>query len=372
MTVKSWEDLENRIERTLLKLEVSLDSTKNPFEVSNYVYSELDRLHKLRTKAAGLEKVRLTKKYLEVLDVYASYVLAFKDLPTLQDKEMYQTSSRDLFSRAKSEIELINRDFEESTGEAKIGFGDCLIDANLLYIKLAKEHSQRPSPEYHSIFREVVTAINQIKQRSFEFLNKLYESTNGDPALERSVSAIETELGLDKKTVNNILDYLRDKGLIEQKPLDDEKISIMPKGIREIKEALAQPDKLTGHFRPILIDTVNVINVTGDITTSQIQQASSGATQKLIISSDKKEKIIKEIESLKKAIEQYSIQQEQRSEINAEIRTIQEQLKSPKPKFKIISECGRSMRNVLEGALGSTIAAGLLAKAPTLLSIIGV
>lgn len=347
MSVKSWEDLEDRVERTILKLEVSLDSTNTPIEVSKYVYSELPTLHNLRIKAKGTEKVRWTKNHIYILDVYTSYIIALKDSKLDQDRKIYQNSCIELFNRIKPELNSVKNDFEQATGEAKVGLGDCLIDAYLLYLKLAKACWQKPSPEYHSIFLEVITAIDIIKKQSFEFLSKLYESTNGNPDLESDISGIVRDLKLDKNSIDNVLDYLRNRRLIEQKSRDGEKVSITPEGIYVIN---------------------NVINVSGDMVSSQIQQDSPGATQVVTIGEEKYVELKKVIQSLKESIDKLSLQPQQRSELEAEIITIETQMSSPKPKSTIIAECLKSIRNILEGAASGIIVSGLLNKITSLLA----
>lgn len=46
----------------------------------------------------------------------------------------------------------------------------------------------------------------------------------------------------------------------------------------------------------------------------------------------------------------------QQSELQADIETIESQMKSPKPKIEFIKEIFKSIRNVLEGSIGSTLA----------------
>lgn len=208
-------------------------------------------------------------------------------------------------------------------------------------------------------------SLEEKKAKRLQFLYNLHELTGGSEFKVINMFDIGNSLGLDRRTTADIAQYLRQEGLLEFSTVGGG-IQITHFGIREVEEAMSNPQQPTQYFPP----AINVISV-GQMTNSQIVQASPGATQELIISPDQREELLKEIESLKKVIEQYSIEQEQILEINAEIKTIEEQLKSPRPKRKIIYECGKSIRNVLEGALGSAMATKLLTRLPTLWSMIG-
>ena len=58
--------------------------------------------------------------------------------------------------------------------------------------------------------------------------------------------------------------------------------------------------------------------------------------------------------------EKLVLNEEARNELKADIDTIESQINSPKPKHSIIREGIKSVRNILEGAAGSVLAAELL------------
>ena len=53
----------------------------------------------------------------------------------------------------------------------------------------------------------------------------------------------------------------------------------------------------------------------------------------------------------------------------SDIATIETQLSSPRPKVEIIKESLRSVRNIVEGAVGSMAASGIIAGAAKLLGM---
>jgi hypothetical protein len=79
--------------------------------------------------------------------------------------------------------------------------------------------------------------------------------------------------------------------------------------------------------------------------------------------------VVKEvIQALKRDANLATLEVSQRSELMAEIGTVEAQLGSSKPKEVIIREGLSSIRNILEGAVGSALAAGIL---PRLASLLG-
>jgi len=168
------------------------------------------------------------------------------------------------------------------------------------------------------------------------------------------------ELGFDRDLTANIGYYLKGERLIEFQALGGI-IGISHWGVREVEESLSNPDRPTYHFPP-----VNIISI-GQMIGSQIQQASPEATQVIAIGENRFEELKEVIQSLKESIDQLSLEAQQKSDLQAEIQTIEAQLSASKPKATIITECLGSIRRILEGAAGSIFASKLLTKIVALL-----
>ena len=164
MIIQSWEELEKYIEITLFKLKVSHYSTDTPVEITEHFRSELAKLNDQYNKAKGLKKTRFLKRMLETRRAYWDYIKVFKDSQVLQHKQMYQDKAREFFMGFEAEIEKIKQRFQEAEGETKLGFGDCLVDAYLLYLDWVGETWQKSSSEYHSIFNQVITGLEAMKK----------------------------------------------------------------------------------------------------------------------------------------------------------------------------------------------------------------
>jgi len=202
--------------------------------------------------------------------------------------------------------------------------------------------------------------IEEMKEKRFQFLYKLYNLTGGDELNLFNMFQIGEELGFDRALTENIVQYLEGEGLIGFRALGGI-IGISHGGVREIEEAFSNPDIPTHHFPPI-----NLISI-GQMISSQIQQASPEATQVGTINEDRYEEFKEVIQSLKESIDKLDLESQDKSDIQAEIQTIEAQMSSSKPKVTIITECLGSIRRILEGATSSMLAYSLLSKIVALL-----
>ncbi len=100
----------------------------------------------------------------------------------------------------------------------------------------------------------------------------------------------------------------------------------------------------------------NITNFYGPVQSPQIQQGNTQAVQVTMTLNVDAEAIRAFLEHLKSVLPQLQLKPELASEANAEIQTIESQLASPNPKPGILSESLRSLRRILEGAGGGTVA----------------
>lgn len=195
--------------------------------------------------------------------------------------------------------------------------------------------------------------ITQKKKLRYEFLNKMYEVTDGSSSLIVNMWKLGNEINLERKDVSNIIDYLKGEYLIESKTLGGG-ISITHEGILEIEELHDSPNNPTEHF-----PAINVIHVE-NMNNSAIQQGTSNSNQSVLFESGKSDdlhKLILEIEKIKSDLK---LKQVDADEFESEFETIKSQSKSPKPKRLIISESLKTIRNLIEGVAGNAIAPGII------------
>lgn len=106
--------------------------------------------------------------------------------------------------------------------------------------------------------------------------------------------------------------------------------------------------------------TYNIKNFISQGSHSQIQQDTANSSQSLSNYNIDIDKLRYFVQIIKESIGNLDTSEQNKSELGADIDTIQTQILSPKPKTSIIHECLRSIRNILEGIAGNVLAARLL------------
>lgn len=100
---------------------------------------------------------------------------------------------------------------------------------------------------------------------------------------------------------------------------------------------------------------------------SQIQHGTHDSVQSMSSNAIDLEKLKIVVESIEKSVANLAVAPDKQAEILADLSTIKSQSSSPEPKISIIRECMHSIRNIIEGATGSVIAAQLLPQIDALL-----
>lgn len=106
--------------------------------------------------------------------------------------------------------------------------------------------------------------------------------------------------------------------------------------------------------------TYHIKNYINEMSHSQIQQDTHDSVQTMSIQPLDLNEVSRMVQELRIFISQTALETEKRQEIEADIATVESQLRSPKPKSSIIRESFHSIRNILEGAVGSGLATGIL------------
>jgi len=155
--------------------------------------------------------------------------------------------------------------------------------------------------------------------------------------------------------------YLHARGLLNVLDAGGAIARMTPRGIDEVERALTHPDRPTRNFQPL-----NVIMV-GQMTDSQIQQASSGAAQ-IIDLCGRKQALLDLTESIVALRDEFGAESQPQHDLLAEVKTVQAQLESSKPSATIISESLRRMRSILEKVAAGLGVQAVLQKIDALLS----
>ena len=198
-----------------------------------------------------------------------------------------------------------------------------------------------------------MTPIDIKRANRFRFLQALYEATDGNPTRYVSRHELGESIGLTEEETSDAFHFLRREGLIRL--IGGRGVIVIEhEGVRQIENALQQPDHPTEYFPP-----VNIINIQS-MHGSQIVQ---GSTQTTItnqpVTAPDIEDLRRLLTEIKELASKVNIEGDAKDEFDSECATIEAQLKSPRPKRTIIREGLASIRTILEGAAGEAIGAGL-------------
>jgi len=195
--------------------------------------------------------------------------------------------------------------------------------------------------------------ITERKKDRFTFLKRIFERSNGSSTGVFQIDKIGAELGFDRDKSTEIAQYLINEDLLEPYGLGGT-ITLTHLGIKEMEEALENPDEPTEHFLPI-----NIINI-GTMTNSSLQQGTTSSTINVNLDSNKLNDLSQILESLKNVQDILGISVDLHKELVSEIQTLQIQKESPKPKSIIIKESLKTIRGLLENVSANIISSPII------------
>jgi hypothetical protein len=249
--------------------------------------------------------------------------------------------------------------------------GNPLVEA---FAKAAKDHfrerilesasalrnSDSHQLDNHETGENVVNPVLELKRKQrLEFMNSLYEMTNGNEHEYVDMAKIGMGLSFTKEETYLAVQYLAGEGLLKYVTLDGG-VSITHLGVAEVESALLRPDKPTEHFPP----AQNIIQIE-TMTHSVIQQGNINSNQTVSFETNELEAIRPFLEAFALQLPKLQIGGEEKEEAQAEIDTANVQLKSPKPKPQIIATCLKTLLSIVEkvgtAALTSDVTAHLSA-----------
>ncbi len=203
--------------------------------------------------------------------------------------------------------------------------------------------------------------IEQLKEKRLLFLHCAYNLSNANEDIDIESYKLGKDLGFSDEFTSQVIRYLDKEGLIRFKEESGSVIGISHNGIVEVEKALSKPDEPTEYFPP----AKNVI-IIHEMKGSQIQIDSPNATQ--IQTSDKElfDAFKDLLGFINSNYSQLKLPEEKEQEFQADIKTIEAQVSSPKPKRSILKESLASMRVVLEGVMVQVIAQQILDKLPVI------
>lgn len=176
------------------------------------------------------------------------------------------------------------------------------------------------------------------------FMTAMFEATGGSRDKGVNMWGFGETLGMNRRTTNNTVDFLEGEALIEYVALGGE-IVLTHAGIREVEDALAEPEKPTAH----LPSAVNIIHV-DQMMGSQISQGSVDSSQAFQMSAEIRPTITSLVQEVRQLLPELGLDPEDESEMSAELATIDSQLGSSRPKRRPIRDAVERVAELLTSA----------------------
>ena len=173
--------------------------------------------------------------------------------------------------------------------------------------------------------------LNQLDETCRNFLLRVYEQTEGDPARQVSMYTVGTDLGLDREAASRVAEELIGAEMVEIRTLSGA-IGITATTVQEIESLGLGRSEGDGGFAGL-----GSAALVGPAARKSVDHAAA---------------------EIKRCAGSLGLDFERLTELTADLKTIDNQLESPRPKTAIIRECFRSLAQVLQAAdSGSTLAA---------------
>jgi hypothetical protein len=205
-----------------------------------------------------------------------------------------------------------------------------------------------------------VEALEEKKRQRLLFMKTVYDKTQGDRFTFTNIAEIAPAVGLSLEDAGRVGDYLVGEGLIKWAYFGGG-IAITHQGIKEIEQALSQPERPTEHFSA----AINVIHI-GQMT-GQIQQGTIGSVQHQVQSVGEAERaqLAHFVEEVRRA-RPLPDAGDAGPELDAQLATIEAQMRSARPQRAVLKAAGGVLLEILKSASG-TAAAELVKQVPSLL-----
>lgn len=193
------------------------------------------------------------------------------------------------------------------------------------------------------------SSIERKREARTAFMNRLYDVSSGSESFYDNYMVIGDAVGLDDwQDAHDAAQYLVGEGLARWVTTDGG-IGISHQGVVEVERSRTSPDQPTEHFAPFNM-------IVGTFYNSQIQQGTAGSFQLNQPVDGLREIVSQIITAYRENIDELDLAQEQRSEAEAELATLEAQISSPNPKRPILATSLHALRDFATSAGGSVAA----------------
>ncbi len=210
--------------------------------------------------------------------------------------------------------------------------------------------------------------LERKRSQRLRLMIELYDMVDGFDAQPVETAQIAARLGLDASKPEDLLDVLKivhylhgEQLLIASGPSGEAtRLALTHKGVREVEESMSRPALPTEHFPPL-----DEIEATPAVNPPSNQNGTAKVAELTALAESDRLEVLRMARSLQEWADRLALGEEQRAEYEADIRTIEAQLDSPRPKTQLIKVALESIKSVAEhasdspGSVGNIVSAGI-------------
>lgn len=160
------------------------------------------------------------------------------------------------------------------------------------------------------------------------------------------------ELGLSEQDTGKIVEYLVSEGLLVYVALGGT-IAVTHQGIKEVERAMATPSQATKYFPPFTVIN-NTLNVSGNVSNSQVMQASHDSSQSITASPIDVDAVQKVLDQVKQLLPE--LPEERKKDVSGYIQSAEGQLKVSSPDRMVLKSFLSSIGRLIGGVVASVAA----------------
>lgn len=210
--------------------------------------------------------------------------------------------------------------------------------------------------------------LERKRSQRLRLMIELYDMVDGFDAQPVETARIAARLGLDTSKPEDLLDVLKiihylhgEQLLIASGPSGEAtRLTLTHKGVREVEAARSRPALPTEHFPPL-----DEIEATLADRPPSDQDGTAKVGELTALAESDRLEVLRMARSLQDWADRLALGEEQRAEYDADIRTIEAQLDSPRPKTELIKVALESIKSVAEkasnspGSVGNIVSSGI-------------
>lgn len=203
-----------------------------------------------------------------------------------------------------------------------------------------------------------------VQKNALMLLEALYRDAAADFTQPTNFLAAGQKIGLSTSTATSANTYLQTSGLVQtQDPLS----KITPAGLYELAQVKTNHTQPSAHL-PAYV-TINNYNVQNPVN-SPVAMAGGGATisQTTNYSSSDLGEIRRVIDLVEQHLSDLALNERAEKNARAMMASIRAQFEAAEPNSTVLREAGRSLRTIVEGAVGSLAASAVQTKWPAIVA----